>query len=159
MLQDLEWIGIKWDEGLLPCKQYSYNRPCMLDSTTMHVKLSRLTLDDTILLPMQSYSITRVLAVQAAYALAVTGPDVGGPYGPYRQSERKELYMKYVNKLVDDGLVYPDFCTDEELAEMRADAEKKSLPPIYRLNYNVVSSVTLPMLLHWEHAELVAQRE
>ena len=61
-----------------------------------------------------------------------TGPDVGGPYGPYRQSERKELYLKHVNKLVEDGLVYPDFCTDEELAEMKADAEKKGLPPIYR---------------------------
>jgi glutamyl/glutaminyl-tRNA synthetase len=57
---------------------------------------------------------------------------VGGQYGPYRQSERKELYMKYVNKLVDDGLVYPCFCTDEELAEMKAEAERKSLPPIYR---------------------------
>ena len=57
---------------------------------------------------------------------------MGGPYGPYRQSERKELYQKYVDKLVDDGLVYPCFCTDEELAEMKADAEKKSLPPIYR---------------------------
>jgi len=40
--------------------------------------------------------------------------------------------MKYVNKLVDDGLVYPCFCTDEELAEMKAEAERKSLPPIYR---------------------------
>lgn len=60
------------------------------------------------------------------------GPDKGGPYGPYRQSERKDLYMQYVNKLVDDGLVYPCFCTDEELAEMKADAERKSLPPIYR---------------------------
>ncbi len=57
---------------------------------------------------------------------------MGGQYGPYRQSERKDLYMKYVNKLVDDGLVYPCFCTDEELAEMKADAERKSLPPVYR---------------------------
>ncbi len=44
--------------------------------------------------------------------------------------------MKYVNKLVDDGLVYPCFCTDEELAEMKADAERKSLPPIYRYTHN-----------------------
>ena len=57
---------------------------------------------------------------------------MGGPYAPYRQSERKDLYMQYVNKLVEDGLVYPCFCTDEELAEMKAEAEKKSLPPIYR---------------------------
>ena len=60
------------------------------------------------------------------------GPDVGGDYGPYRQSERKELYKKYVDKLVEQGKVYPCFCTDEELAAMKGDAEKKSLPPIYR---------------------------
>lgn len=66
------------------------------------------------------------------YGVCTAGPDVGGPHGPYRQSERKELYQQYVNKLVDDGLVYPCFCTDEELTEMKADAEKKNLPPIYR---------------------------
>lgn len=60
------------------------------------------------------------------------GPDVGGNYGPYRQSERRDLYRKYVDQLVEAGTVYPCFCTDEELAAMKADAEKKSLPPIYR---------------------------
>lgn len=60
------------------------------------------------------------------------GPDVGGPYGPYRQSERKKIYMEYVNKLVDQGLAYPCFCTDEELEAMKKDAEEKKLPPIYR---------------------------
>ena len=76
--------------------------------------------------------------VQLVEGALFTGPDVGGPHGPYRQSERKELYQQYVNQLVADGLVYPCFCTDEELAEMKADAEKKNLPPIYRFNTDAV---------------------
>jgi hypothetical protein len=43
------------------------------------------------------------------------GPDVGGPHGPYRQSERTEIYKMYVDKLVAAGHAYPCFCTDEEL--------------------------------------------
>lgn len=60
------------------------------------------------------------------------GPDVGGPYGPYRQSERKDMYKKYVDQLVEAGVAYPCFCTDEELEKMKAEAEEKKLPPIYR---------------------------
>lgn len=60
------------------------------------------------------------------------GPDVGGPHGPYRQSERKDLYRSYVDRLVEDGVAYPCFCTDEELEAMKKDAEEKKLPPIYR---------------------------
>lgn len=74
VLQDLEWLGITWDEG----------------------------------------------------------PDVGGPFGPYRQSERKEIYREYVDRLVHAGLAYPCFCTDEELEAMKREAEEKKLPPIYR---------------------------
>jgi glutamyl-tRNA synthetase len=47
------------------------------------------------------------------------GPDVGGPYGPYRQSERTEIYQKYANELVESGKAYKCFCTSEDLAEMR----------------------------------------
>eukprot|EP00195_Chlamydomonas_chlamydogama_P008719 CAMPEP_0202895532 /NCGR_PEP_ID=MMETSP1392-20130828/4706_1 /ASSEMBLY_ACC=CAM_ASM_000868 /TAXON_ID=225041 /ORGANISM="Chlamydomonas chlamydogama, Strain SAG 11-48b" /LENGTH=557 /DNA_ID=CAMNT_0049580563 /DNA_START=37 /DNA_END=1710 /DNA_ORIENTATION=- len=60
------------------------------------------------------------------------GPDVGGPHGPYRQSERTDIYKSYVDKLVDMGVAYPCFCTDEELDQMKKDAEEKKLPPIYR---------------------------
>lgn len=48
------------------------------------------------------------------------GPDVGGPFGPYRQSERTELYQKYAHELVENGKAYHCFATPEELAEMRA---------------------------------------
>jgi len=60
------------------------------------------------------------------------GPDVGGPNGPYRQSERADVYKQYVDQLVARGLAYPCFCTDEELEAMKKDAEEKKLPPIYR---------------------------
>jgi len=67
------------------------------------------------------------------------GPDVGGPHGPYRQSERKEIYMKYVDQLVAEGKAYPCFCTDEEIDAMKAEAEEKGLPPIYRGKWKTAS--------------------
>lgn len=47
------------------------------------------------------------------------GPDVGGPFGPYRQSERTEIYREQCQKLLDSGKAYKCFATPEELAEMR----------------------------------------
>ncbi|MEM7126154.1 MAG: glutamate--tRNA ligase [Chloroflexota bacterium] len=52
------------------------------------------------------------------------GPDVGGPYGPYTQSERKELYHQYAEQLVDEGYAYRCYCTGERLAEMREEQKK-----------------------------------
>lgn len=52
------------------------------------------------------------------------GPDVGGPFGPYRQSERTEIYQKYCQQLLDAGKAYKCFATAEELAEMREMASK-----------------------------------
>lgn len=48
------------------------------------------------------------------------GPDVGGPFAPYRQSERTEIYRKYAYELLEKGKAYRCFATTEELAEMRA---------------------------------------
>ena len=53
------------------------------------------------------------------------GPDVGGDYGPYIQSERKALYLPYAKQLVESGHAYYCFCTKEELEERRAAAEAK----------------------------------
>ncbi|MDR2682806.1 MAG: glutamate--tRNA ligase, partial [Dysgonamonadaceae bacterium] len=47
------------------------------------------------------------------------GPHVGGPFGPYRQSERKALYKEYVDRLLDSGLAYIAFDTPEELEARR----------------------------------------
>jgi glutamyl-tRNA synthetase len=48
------------------------------------------------------------------------GPDVGGSYGPYRQSERRHLHQEHAHKLVTTGHAYRCFCTTERLDEMRA---------------------------------------
>lgn len=50
------------------------------------------------------------------------GPDVGGAYGPYIQSERRDLYLPYAKQLVESGHAYYCFCTKEELDERRAAA-------------------------------------
>ncbi|MHC4789013.1 MAG: glutamate--tRNA ligase [Planctomycetota bacterium] len=47
------------------------------------------------------------------------GPDVGGPHGPYRQSERFETYRRHAEQLLVSGAAYPCFCTPEELAARR----------------------------------------
>jgi len=52
------------------------------------------------------------------------GPETGGPYGPYRQSERLEIYHKYINRLVEDGHAYPCFCSRERLANVRKERQK-----------------------------------
>ena len=52
------------------------------------------------------------------------GPDIGGPSGPYRQSERRHLYSSYANELVAEGHAYYCFCTRDQLeAERRAAVE------------------------------------
>ena len=53
------------------------------------------------------------------------GPDVGGPCGPYVQSERKDMYLPYAKQLIESGHAYYCFCTRERLEEARAEAEKK----------------------------------
>ena len=59
------------------------------------------------------------------------GPDTGGPYTPYRQSERLSLYKKYAEELVVQGKAYYCFCTPERLAEMRKGQESRHEPPMY----------------------------
>lgn len=59
------------------------------------------------------------------------GPDVGGPNGPYKQSERRDIYDTYIGQLLDDGKAYYCFDTPEELAAMRLAAEKEKRNNIY----------------------------
>jgi glutamyl-tRNA synthetase len=56
------------------------------------------------------------------------GPDKGGPYGPYRQSERLDTYRPYVERLLAEGHAYYCWCTPQRLAEMR-DAQQKAKQP------------------------------
>ncbi len=52
------------------------------------------------------------------------GPDVGGDYGPYHQSERSELYQKWADWLIEQGYAYRCNCTPERLKEVREQQEK-----------------------------------
>ena len=59
------------------------------------------------------------------------GPDCGGDFGPYRQSERLDLYKDSVQKLVDAGYAYPCFCTPERLTELRNEQLGNKETPRY----------------------------
>jgi nondiscriminating glutamyl-tRNA synthetase len=59
------------------------------------------------------------------------GPDRGGPFGPYRQSERMALYRRQADRLLASGAAYPCFCRDDELEQRRAAALAAGRPPHY----------------------------
>ncbi|HEX7358474.1 MAG TPA: glutamate--tRNA ligase [Ignavibacteriaceae bacterium] len=56
------------------------------------------------------------------------GPEIGGDYGPYMQSERLDIYKKYADELIDTGKAYYCFCTPERLKALREEQEKQKLP-------------------------------
>ncbi|MBV9488027.1 MAG: glutamate--tRNA ligase [Frankiaceae bacterium] len=59
------------------------------------------------------------------------GPDIGGPYAPYRQSERLETYQPVADALLASGHAYHCWCSSERLAEMREAQQKAKRPPGY----------------------------
>ncbi|NLX71263.1 MAG: glutamate--tRNA ligase [Clostridiales bacterium] len=56
------------------------------------------------------------------------GPDIGGPYGPYVQSQRKQIYQEYAQKLVELGGAYYCFCPKERLDALREECQRKKIP-------------------------------
>ena len=63
---------------------------------------------------------------------AINATDEVGAYGPYTQSRRNHIYHAYVKSLVEQGLAYPCFMTEDEIAEIRKEQEaQKELPGIY----------------------------
>jgi len=62
----------------------------------------------------------RILQVIKDYGLSWDeGPDIGGPYAPYLQTKRLNIYQKYIQELIDKGFAYYCFCTEDRLVEMR----------------------------------------
>jgi glutamyl-tRNA synthetase len=59
------------------------------------------------------------------------GPDTGGPFAPYRQSERLDQYKRVAEELVKKGHAYYCFCTQQRLEQMRKDQEARHEPPMY----------------------------
>jgi glutamyl-tRNA synthetase len=75
------------------------------------------------------------------------GPDKGGPFGPYVQSQRLDLYKKYAQQLVDQGFAYRCFCTSERLTEMRTYQEAHKLPLGYDRRCQGLSEAEVKELL------------
>ena len=74
----------------------------------------------------------RILDVIKMYGLDWDeGPEKGGSYGPYIQSERLDLYAKYAQQLVDQGQAYHCFCTKERLEDLREGQRAKGTSPKY----------------------------
>src|SRR5690606_2791789 len=67
------------------------------------------------------------------------GPDVGGPYGPYVQTERQEIYTRYAEQLIASGHAYRCYCTAEELEAMREEQRAKGQPQGYDRRHRFLS--------------------
>jgi len=59
------------------------------------------------------------------------GPDVGGPYGPYIQSQRLDIYQEHVQRLIDEGWAYRCYCSPERLEQVRLQQQARKEPPRY----------------------------
>jgi glutamyl-tRNA synthetase len=59
------------------------------------------------------------------------GPDVGGRFGPYRQTDRRDIYHAHIKTLVNNDHAYPCFCTPERLEAMRQEQQKRKENPHY----------------------------
>jgi glutamyl-tRNA synthetase len=59
------------------------------------------------------------------------GPHVGGDYGPYRQTDRREIYLEHAGILVEKDAAFPCFCTPEELAKVRQEQQQRKEKPRY----------------------------
>lgn len=59
------------------------------------------------------------------------GPEIGGEYGPYIQSQRGSIYREYIKEILDKDGAYPCFCSAERLEKMRAQQQEQKLPPRY----------------------------
>lgn len=68
------------------------------------------------------------------------GPDVGGDFGPYRQSERKDIYVKLIQQLLDEGKAYKSYKTEDELEADREAQKAKKIMPHYEYEYKGMSA-------------------
>jgi nondiscriminating glutamyl-tRNA synthetase len=59
------------------------------------------------------------------------GPDIGGHFGPYRQSDRMQIYQRYAERLIEEGKAYLCFCTTDELERDRQQAIAEHRPQVY----------------------------
>ena len=88
-----------------------------------------LRIEDTDVARLKENSVSQILTSLQWLGLNWDeGPEVGGEYGPYTQTERLDLYAKYCQQLLDDGKAYRCFCTPEELEAQRAKQRELKQP-------------------------------
>ncbi|OGM30112.1 glutamate--tRNA ligase [Candidatus Woesebacteria bacterium RIFCSPHIGHO2_01_FULL_41_10] len=88
-----------------------------------------LRIEDTDQVRLVDGAVERIMEVIRDYGFSwEEGPDIGGPYAPYTQSERLDIYKKYAEELVSRGYAYRCFCSAERLAQMREEQKKRGLP-------------------------------
>ena len=91
-----------------------------------------LRIEDTDVARSEKKYVTQL--IEDLHWLGITwqeGPDVGGQYGPYLQSERLHIYNELCQKFLKEGIAYRCYCTPEELEERRRIAKLTGKPPRY----------------------------
>ena len=66
------------------------------------------------------------------------GPIIGGNYGPYYQSQRREIYHSVIAELLEKGLAYPCFMTQQEMDDIRELQEKQIYQLVFMVNMHVI---------------------
>jgi glutamyl-tRNA synthetase len=89
-------------------------------------------IEDTDRTRFQEGAEEKILSSLKAFGLSYDeGPDIGGSFAPYRQSDRLEIYKKYAEELVVKGAAYYCFCTKERLDTVRTQQQKEKKTPRY----------------------------
>lgn len=86
------------------------------------------------------------------------GPDIGGKFAPYIQSQRFEIYRKYANELLEKGAAYRCFCTAQRLEQMRQEQETHKLAPKYDRKCLHLSKSEIEKLLEQKTLFVVRQK-
>ncbi len=82
--------------------------------------------------------VEQIIDGLAEFGITFTeSPGVGGVYAPYKQSERAEIYQTFVKFMVEQGMAYPCFCTEEELAKRSEEQTAQKLTPGYYGKYAI----------------------
>ncbi len=89
-------------------------------------------IEDTDRTRFQEGAEEKILSSLKAFGLSYDeGPDIGGPFVPYRQSDRLDIYKKYAEELVEKGAAYYCFCTKDRLDSLREQQQKEKKTPRY----------------------------
>jgi glutamyl-tRNA synthetase len=82
----------------------------------------------------RSTAASESVILEALHWLGLTwdeGPDIGGPHGPYRQSDRLDIYTRHASVLLENGHAFRCFCTPDRLEAMRTEQIRNKRPPAY----------------------------